>query len=141
MEISKKKKGKRITVTAAILLREETIFIGKRKNIGALPGKWEFPGGKVEPGETPEACLKRELKEELGIDAEVGDLLWEGQHTYDFATVHLLVYRAYWNGSKVASSDHDETQWAPLDRLFEYDFAPADWPLVKRLVKKGLTAV
>jgi 8-oxo-dGTP diphosphatase len=123
-----------ITVTAGIFLKDSMVFIARRRRTGRLPGKWEFPGGKVEDGETPEAGLKRELREELEIDAAVGDYLGENIHQYDFGTVRLLFYRVYWDGGEITSRDHDEYGWVPLDKLNGYDFAPADWPFVKRLV-------
>ena len=123
-----------ITVTAGILFKDSRVFIAKRKATGKLPGKWEFPGGKVEDGETPEESLKRELQEELEIEADVGNFLGEYVHRYDFGTVKLLFYRVYWDGGAVSSKDHDEYGWVALDELKRYDFAPADWPFVKRLM-------
>ena len=124
-----------ITVTAGILLKDSRVFIGKRKPTGRLPGKWEFPGGKVEDGETPKESLKRELEEELEIDAVVGDCLGENIHRYDFGTVKLLFYRVYWDGGDVSSKDHEEYGWVALDELRRYDFVPAVWPFVRRLMK------
>jgi len=123
-----------ITVTAGILFRDTRVFIARRKAGGRLPGKWEFPGGKVESGETPEQSLKRELQEELEIDAVVGDRLGESIHRYDFGTVKVLFYRVYWNGEEINSKDHDEYGWVLLDELKSYDFVPADRPIVKRLM-------
>ena len=128
-----------ITVTAGILFKDSRVFIAKRKATGRLPGKWEFPGGKVEDGETPEEGLKRELEEELGIEAVVGDYLGEWIHRYDFGTVKLLFYRVYWDGGDVSSKDHDEYGWVALDELKRYDFAPADRPFVKRLMNGDYT--
>ncbi len=123
-----------ITVTAGILLKESQVFIAKRRPTGRLPGKWEFPGGKVEDGETPEQGLKRELEEELEIEAIVGEFLGENIHRYDFGTVRLLFFRVYWDGAEIHSRDHDAYEWVPLTALGNYDFAPADRPFVKRLV-------
>jgi 8-oxo-dGTP diphosphatase len=123
-----------ITVTAGILVRDSRVFIGKRKSTGRLPGKWEFPGGKVEKGETPEEGLKRELKEELEIEAIVGDQLGESVYRYDFGTVRLLFYRVYWEGVEITSRDHDDYGWVPLDKMKDYDFVPADSAFVERLV-------
>jgi 8-oxo-dGTP diphosphatase len=123
-----------ITVTAGILFKDTRVFIARRKAGGRLPGQWEFPGGKVEAGETPEQGLKRELQEELEIDAVVGDRLGESIHCYDFGTVRVLFFRVYWNGEEISSKDHDEYGWVPLDELKCYDFVPADRPIVKRLM-------
>jgi 8-oxo-dGTP diphosphatase len=123
-----------ITVTAGVLFKGSTAFIAKRKPFGRLPGKWEFPGGKVEDGETPEQCLERELKEELEIEAAVADCLGESVHGYDFGTVRVLFFRVHWDGGKIGSKDHDEYRWVPLDELERYDFVPADRAFVKRLM-------
>jgi len=127
-----------ITVTAGILVRDARVFIAKRKAHARLAGKWEFPGGKVEQGETPEVCLKRELEEELGIDATVGDYLGESIYRYDFGTVRILFYRAFWDGKPIVSKDHQEVQWVSLDQLDGYDFAPADIPFVEKLMARHI---
>ena len=72
-----------IDVTAAILNYNERLLIAQRKATGKLPNKWEFPGGKVESGETPEDCLKREMEEEFSIDVSVGEYLGESIYHYD----------------------------------------------------------
>jgi 8-oxo-dGTP diphosphatase len=128
------------TVTAGILFKGAKVFIARRKPAGIMPGKWEFPGGKVEDGETPEEGLERELEEELEIDAVVGDCLGENVHHYDFGTVKLLFYRVHWDGGEISSKDHDEYGWVPLDELSNYDFVPADWPFVKELMSAGVVS-
>ena len=120
------------TVTAGILFKDAKVFIARRKPTGIMPGKWEFPGGKVEDGETPEEGLKRELEEELEIDAVVGDCLGKMSISYDFGTVKLLFYRVHWDGGDIRSKDHDEYGWVPLDELNNYDFVPADWPVCEK---------
>lgn len=62
-------------VTAAVIEKDGRVLIAQRKTGDALAGKWEFPGGKLEPGETPEACLRRELREEFGVETEIGDFI------------------------------------------------------------------
>ncbi|MDY6953789.1 MAG: (deoxy)nucleoside triphosphate pyrophosphohydrolase [Thermodesulfobacteriota bacterium] len=125
-----------ITVTAGVLFRETRVFIARRKSAGRLAGKWEFPGGKVEDGETAEESLKRELKEELEIEAVVGDCLGESIHRYDFGTVKVLFFHVHWAGGEIHSRDHDQYRWVPLDELHRYDFVPADWPFVRRLMNR-----
>jgi 8-oxo-dGTP diphosphatase len=123
-----------ITVTAAILVKDSRVFIGKRRANGRLAGKWEFPGGKVEQNETPEDCLKRELQEELDIDATIGHYMGDSIYRYDFGTVRILFYRAFWDGRSIVSKDHQEVKWSSLDQLNQYDFAPADIPFVEMLM-------
>ena len=122
-----------ITVTAGILIKGAKVFIAKRKAHAGLAGKWEFPGGKVEQGETPEACLKRELGEELDIHATVGEYMGESIHQYDFGTVRILFYRAFWDGKPIVSKDHQEVQWVPFNELNRYDFVPADLAFVEKI--------
>ena len=83
-----------IKVTAAIIVDSGKVFIAKRKPPGRMPGMWEFPGGKIEEGETPEQCLKRELHEELGIDAAIGRHIGTRVYEYDFYTVLFGIGRA-----------------------------------------------
>lgn len=124
-----------ITVSAAILVKDTRVFIAKRNAHGQLPGKWEFPGGKVEPHETPEACLRRELEEELDIEATIGHFMGESIYRYDFGTVKILFYRAFWNGEDIFSKDHQDVQWVSLVQLNGYDFVPADIPFVEKLIR------
>jgi 8-oxo-dGTP diphosphatase len=87
-----------IDVTAAILVKDGKILIAKRKSSDKIPDKWEFPGGKLEAGETPRECLKREIQEEFGIDVSVGEFLGESMYHYDLGPIRLLAYRAWWKG-------------------------------------------
>ena len=77
-------------VTAAILFKNHKILIAQRKATDKLPNKWEFPGGKVEKDENPKECLKREMKEEFGIDVSVGRSLGESVYHYDHISIRLL---------------------------------------------------
>ena len=97
------------------------------------PGKWEFPGGKVEPYETQEDCLKREILEEFDVDIEVGSCVGENIHGYDFGTIKLVAFRAVFKGKEFELNAHDKFEWAPISDLNEYDFAPADVPFVEKI--------
>jgi 8-oxo-dGTP diphosphatase len=127
------KKPKITRVTAAILINNSKIIIAKRKSTGKLPNKWEFPGGKVENDETPEQCLKRELKEEFDIDVSIGEYLGSSIYHYDHISIELLAYRTFWKGGNIRLKDHDDFAWVSLKQIGEYDFAPADIPFVNRL--------
>ena len=98
-----------------------------------MPNKWEFPGGKIENNETPEQCLKRELKEEFDIDVSVGEYLGSNIYHYDHISIELLAYRTFWEGGDINLKDHDDFKWASLKQLDNYDFAPADIPFVNKL--------
>ena len=120
-------------VTAAILIKDRKILIAKRKADDRLASKWEFPGGKVERNETPQACLKREMQEEFGIVVTVDEYIGESIYHYDHGAIQLLAYRARWESGQIALNDHADYQWVSSKQLSEYDFAPADIPFVEKL--------
>jgi 8-oxo-dGTP diphosphatase len=122
-------------VTAAILINDQKIMIAKRKYTGKLPNKWEFPGGKIENNETPEQCLKREMKEEFDIDVSVGEHLGSSIYHYDHISIELLAYRTYWEAGTINLKDHDEYRWVTFRKLQEFNFAPADIPIAEKVAK------
>ena len=123
-----------IKVTAAVMVRDSAcVLLAKRPLGDRLAGHWELPGGKLEPGEAPEACLARELAEEFGITAEIGPLLAENVHAYPHATIQLLAYRVdVWMG-ELELRAHDDLRWVTLDAIEELTLAPADVPILRRL--------
>ena len=123
-----------ITVTAAILIHKNKFLIARRKPLIRHAGKWEFPGGKVEIGETPEQCLTREIKEEFSIDITVGRFFCDSTYTYNRGTVHILSYIASWLSGEITPVDHDDYVWAAPRDLLEYDLLPADIPLAKKIM-------
>ena len=129
-----------VKVTAAILAKDNKIIIAKRGPNDRLANKWEFPGGKVEINETPEQCLKREMKEEFDIDVSVGEYLGSSIFHYDHISIELMAYRTYWENGEIDLKDHDEFKWISLEQLAEFDFAPADLIFVEKL-KKGEIAI
>jgi 8-oxo-dGTP diphosphatase len=94
----------------------------------SLAGKWEFPGGKVEPGELPAAALAREVAEELGLEIEVAQLLGSGGATVGHHVIHLDVYAATIFSGTVALREHAQIVWASADELPSFDWAEADVP-------------
>ena len=125
-------------VTAAILIKDGKILIAKRKADDRQANKWEFPGGTVEKNETPQACLKREMQEEFGINISVGTILGESIYHYDHGSIKLMAYRAYWESGKIVLNDHADYRWVSAKQLVEYDFAPADIPFVEELQHKDI---
>ncbi len=124
-------------VTAAVIEREGKILIARRKGGDPLAGKWEFPGGKVEAGETPEECLKRELREELGIETEIRSFLCSSRFAYRHMAVELLAYRTSYVSGEITLGEHDRIEWILPEELGNYDFSEADQPVVRRLQDKG----
>ncbi len=122
-------------VTAAVIEKDGKILIARRKKGDHLEGQWEFPGGKVEPGETPEACLKRELREEFGIEAEVGEFIRSSRFSYRHLAIELLAYRASWTAGDLEVKAHAEIRWVPAEDLAGYDFSAADRPIVKKIME------
>ena len=120
-------------VTAAILAKDGKILIARRPASSRLARLWEFPGGKVEDGETPEACLARELREELNIEVSIGAFLGESIYHYEHGSIRLLAYETFWKSGIIEPKEHDEIRWVSLGELDCYEFAPADIPFVRRL--------
>ena len=124
-------------VMAGVFFEHGRILVMRRAPFMSCAGSWEFPGGKLEPGETGEECLARELREELNITAEIGEFLTDNRHEYEFGTVHLSVYRVRaWKGDIVLTV-HDDMRWVPLKELASMPgLLPADVPVARALEKK-----
>ncbi|WP_371372773.1 8-oxo-dGTP diphosphatase MutT [Sporomusa aerivorans] len=122
-----------IEVTAAIIQHKENILIARRPPGDPLAGKWEFPGGKIEPGETPEECLRREIKEELSIGIVVGDFFAESIYNYPAKTIRLYAFWSAWLSGEIELRSHDTVEWVNIEDLKKFDFAPADIPFINKL--------
>src|SRR5271157_4031044 len=121
-------------VVAALILKDDLILACQRTRHQVMPLKWEFPGGKIEEGEQPRDALRRELEEELGIHAHVGDEIARLQHAYpNGATVELRFYiiRAY--DGEIENRIFRDVQWSAPKDLPSFDFLEADASLVKDL--------
>lgn len=114
------------SVTAAVIEEGGRVLIARRRKGDRCEGRWEFPGGKVEPGETPEGSLKRELREELGIDVAVGEQVCACPFQAGETPMELLVYRTRILGGKVVCHDHDEVRWVEPGELGRYDLTDPD---------------
>lgn len=126
---------RRINVVGAVLLRDGLILAAQRSSSMSLPGMWEFPGGKIEPGETPQEALRRELLEELHCEAVVGNHIETTEHQYDFGIVTLATYYCELRGTEPELTEHAEIRWLPVEELESLDWAPADIPAVERIVR------
>jgi mutator protein MutT len=109
-------------------------LITRRHAEAHLGGLWEFPGGKREANETFEKCLVRELREELGIEVEVDELIESLTHTYPEKTVHLKFFRCRWKRNEPQALDCLDFKWVSADELSEYSFPAADARLLRRLM-------
>ncbi len=122
-----------IEVTAAIIQHEGKVLIARRPAGDPLAGEWEFPGGKIEPGETPQECLRREIKEELSIDISVGDYFSDSIYHYPTKTIHLAAYWSTWIKGEIELRSHDAVEWISISNLNQFNFAPADVPFINKL--------
>lgn len=120
-------------VTAAILQKDGKVLIARRRRGDRLEGKWEFPGGKLEPGESPESCLARELREEFGIEAAVADFFAASVYEYAHGTIDLRAYRVRHLSGSLQVHSHEEIAWVEPAKLLSYDLSPADIPIAKKL--------
>jgi len=123
-----------IYVSAGILVRNGRVLACQRGPQQSHPGKWEFPGGKREAGESDAACLRRELREELGIEATVGRELWRTRHEYPGrAAVELVFFRVDAFGGEPVNRIFAAMRWVALAELAQLDFLAADRELIARL--------
>ncbi len=120
-------------VVAAVIEKDGWVLIARRRKEERLGGKWEFPGGKVEPGENPEQALKRELREELGIEAEIGDFLCSSRYDYTHLPVELHAYKVMTFSGEIVPYVHDQVLWVPQQDLCRYDFPEANREIMRRL--------
>ncbi|GAB4367293.1 MAG: 8-oxo-dGTP diphosphatase MutT [Spirochaetales bacterium] len=117
---------KPLPVSCGILQKGGKILALRRKEGTELGGKWEFPGGKIEPGETPETCLERELKEELDLEVVLGEALPPVLHSYPHRTILLHPYLCHSLSSIETMNDHDDLIWDTPENLRSLEWADAD---------------
>ncbi len=130
--------AKRIPVVAAVVERDGRVLVARRRQEDRFGGLWEFPGGKVEPGESPAEALARELREELRLDVTVGDPVGEFPYESGEFSIVLLVFRANpAPGQDPRPDDHEELRWADPGELASLEFAKPDRPVVKRLLESA----
>ena len=128
-----------LRVTAALIRRNGKILIAQRLNNGRFANKWEFPGGKIDPGETPEEALLRELQEELGIEAKITALYSETIHPYEYGQIRQFTFWVEFAGTPddICLREHQSMAWVTPEEMSGYDFAGADLAVLKKLVEEN----
>ena len=122
-----------IRVVGAVFHDGERFLACRKKPGKPLKGHWEFPGGKIEPGETPEQALAREIREELNLIAEVGQKVTTTTYEYDFATIELTTFYCTLVDGDLRLTDHDDTKWVTSTEAAHLTWAPADIPAVEAI--------
>ena len=126
-----------ITVVAALIKKDNKVLIAKRATGDSnVYGKWEFPGGKVEIGETEESAIEREIKEEFEMDIKAIKFITNNICQYPTKTIDLRLYECEYISGDFKLHDHLEYAWIEIDKLLEYDLAKADIPLAESLINK-----
>jgi len=120
-----------IHVVGAVIIENGLVLCAQRGQDQNLAGLWEFPGGKIEPGESPTAALEREIAEELDCTIEVGDLITTTTHEYEFGVINLTTFYCQLISGKPATSEHASIRWLRPEELLAIEWAPADVPAVQ----------
>ena len=126
-----------VDVAIAILLHKSKVLVGWRQVNQHQGNKHEFPGGKIEKGESEEAALIREIKEEMKCDLIVGDKVTTTTYEYDFGIVNLTTYKCKLNNKKPTLTEHKEIKWVGKNELDKLEWAPADVPAVRRIIEEN----
>ena len=122
-------------VTAALIKDEDKILIAQRGRRKRFGWKWEFPGGKVRPDETPEDCLRREIKEELHLEIRVEKHFCTTHHQYPDFNIELIAFWCSIVGGKMKLVDHEQVLWVTVPEMNEYTFVEADLDVISALEK------
>lgn len=121
-------------VGTGIIIRNGKVLLGQISETRKLSGYWEFPGGKLEEGETPQQCLKREISEEFGLDVSVGDFVMESRYEYEHGAFDLLVYFVHVpENAEPRMNVHSKLAWVSPEKLLDYKLPPADVPIAEKI--------
>ncbi len=136
LNLSKKSDSQNLEIAAGIILCGGKVLLGQRRHDKSLPFLWEFPGGKLEKGETLEQCLKRELMEEMGLELEVKQSFMSICHTYDFGVVHLHAFIATCATPEIGLlTAHESYAWVKPSEIMNYALTKADVPIAEAFIK------
>ncbi len=123
-----------IQVVAALIWQDDKFLICQRPQGKSQALLWEFAGGKVEGGESPQTALAREIREELAVDISVGDLYTVVNHTYPDKSISLSVYNAVITAGTPQLLEHNAMAWVTPEQAGKYQFCPADQPIVDKII-------
>lgn len=123
-------------VAAAVVRLGGKILITRRAPGEKLAGMWEFPGGKLEHEETPQDCITRELREELGVESVAGEILTSTTYTYPGGTIELIAIMVKLQSTQFTLQVHDLFEWVQPQELLQYGLAPADIPIAEEIIRK-----
>lgn len=127
---------KTISVVGAVVTNSKNeILCALRSPVMSLPNLWEFPGGKIEPGERPEESLFREIQEELNCTIQVGDHIETTRYEYEKVIVELSTFQSTIVSGAPEALEHAELRWVPVKQLNSLNWAPADVPAVEKIMK------
>ncbi|NTW54569.1 MAG: (deoxy)nucleoside triphosphate pyrophosphohydrolase [Chlorobaculum sp.] len=127
-------------VVCAIIERDGRFLIARRSAGRHLAHKWEFPGGKVEPGESEVEALERELLEELGVRVKIIERFTPVEHRYTDRSLRLIAFRCHIAEGVPDAGQHEELRWISIDEANEYDFPEADIPVLAEYRLKSVTS-
>lgn len=125
---------KEINVVGAVVVDSGRILSARRSSTMSLSGMWEFPGGKIEPGESARDALVREMREELLCSIEVGEQVASTRYEYDFGFVTLTTFYSTLVSGEPQLTEHSEIRWIPAAELNSVEWAPADVPAVEKVI-------
>lgn len=124
-----------IKVVCGIIFNDDLVYLCRRNPHKSLGGYWEFPGGKIEPGEEEESALSRELFEELGMKVEIKEYFKTVVHNYGSFEIELIAYICKFEEASYRLTDHNRYEWVNRKDLTQWNLAPADIPIAEALVR------
>lgn len=133
-ELKEQTMKKNIHVVGAVIVQAGQIFCAQRNAEQSLPLLWEFPGGKIEQGETAEEALMREVEEELQCEIEVGKRIEHTVYEYDFGVVHLTTFYCRLIAGNPVLLEHAASKWLLPSELYTLEWAPADIPAIDKII-------